>query len=186
MAKPSPRSRLYGLVAQFDRPEALLTAAERTRAEGFRDIEAFSPFPVDGLAEAVGFRERRLAPVTLAGGVLGAAVGYGLQVYTNLDFPLNIGGRPLMSPPAFALITFELMVLFAVLTCIGAMLLLNRLPRLHHPLFEVDDFHFTTSDRFFLAILSCDPKFDARATRRFLRSLRPISIEVAALTEPPE
>jgi hypothetical protein len=186
MRKPGPTPRLYGLVAQFDRPETLLTAIERARAEGFRDVEAFSPFPVDGLAEAVGFRERWLAPITLAGGLAGAAVGYGMQVYTNLDFPLNIGGRPLVAPAAFALITFELMVLFAVLACIGAMLLLNRLPRLHHPLFEIDAFHFATSDRFFLAILSSDPKFDPPRTRRFLQSLRPISIDDAPITGPSE
>jgi hypothetical protein len=186
MFKPRPQPRLYGLVAEFDRPEALLEAARRAHAEGFREVEAFSPFPVDGVAEALGFRERHLALITLAGGVLGAVSGYGLQIYTNLDFPLNVGGRPLIAPPAFTLIAFELMVLFAVLSCIGAMLLANRLPRLHHPLFEIERFHFATADRFFLAILASDAHFDPRATRRFLKGLHPLSIAEAPLTEPPE
>jgi hypothetical protein len=186
MRKPRAQPPLYALVAEFDRPEALLEAVKRTQAEGFRCVEAFSPFPVEGVAEALGFRERWLAPVTLAGGVLGAASGYGLQVYTNLDFPLDIGGRPLIAPPAFTLIAFELMVLFAVLACIGAMLLANRLPRLHHPLFEIERFHFATADKFFLAILAGDERFEPRRTRRFLESLEPLSVEEAPLTEPPE
>jgi ActD protein len=182
MAEPRPRAGLYALVAEFDRPEALLDAVRRVRAKGFNRLEAFSPFPVEGLAEALGFRERAIAPIMLAGGVLGAAGGFGLQVYTSLDFPLNVGGRPLIAWPAFMLITFELMVLGAVGAGIAAMLLLNRLPRLHHPMFEIAEFHFATSDKFFLAILAQDERFDEAAARRVLKSLKPRRIAAAPAT----
>src|SRR5947209_1982525 len=163
-----PRQPLYGVLAEFDRPEALTKAARETRATGFRAFDAFTPFPIEGLAEAIGFSDPRVLLATLAGGVFGAALGYGMQVYVNLDFPLNVGGRPLVASTAFVLITFELLVLFAVLFSIGAMLLLNRLPLLHHPLFSVGDFHLASSDKFFLVIFSNDAKFDPERTRDFL------------------
>jgi hypothetical protein len=174
---------LYALVAEFNRPEALKNAVERARKHGFTRIEAFSPFPIEGLAESLGFREHTVAPVMLAGAIGGAAIGFLLQVGANLDFPLNIGGRPVISVPAFILITFELMVLGAVCSVILAMLLLNRLPRLHHPLFEIDSFHFATADKFFLAILADDAEFDRTKVRRFLKSLDPVTIEAAGYAE---
>jgi hypothetical protein len=174
---------LYAVVAEFDRPEALLAAVRRARAEGFARLEAFSPFPVDGLAEALGFRERAVAPAMLAGAILGAAGGYLMQVWVNLDFPLNIGGRPVVAPQAFALITYELMVLGAVCAAILAMLVGNRLPRLHHPMFEIADFHFATDDKFFLAVLAGEGAFDAGAALRFLRSLAPVRVAEAAYAE---
>lgn len=178
-------TRLYAVVAEFDRAEALLAAAKAARAAGFARLEGFSPFPVAGLAAALGFRERAIAPAFLIGGVLGAVTGFGLQVYTNLDFPLNVGGRPLIAWPAFILITFELTVLFSVGAGILTMLLRNRLPRLHHPLFEIPEFHFASADKFFLAILAeGDPKFDAESARRFLRRLKPLRIAEAPYTEP--
>src|SRR3569623_1264672 len=170
--RASPEHGLYAVVAEFNRPAALLAAAEAAHAEGGRELEAVSPFPVEGLAQTLDFRERRIAPLFLAGGLLGAAAGYGLQVYCNLDFPLNIGGRPVLAPPAFVLITFELLVLVSVTTGVVAMLLMNHLPRLNHPLFEIPDFHFATSDKFFLAILAGGPNFDPHAARTFLASLR--------------
>jgi hypothetical protein len=183
VADRPPSTDLYALVAEFDRPDALLDAVRQARAKGFDHIEAFSPFPVEGLAEALGFQERAIAPMMLAGGIVGAASGFGLQVYTNLDFPLNVGGRPLIAWPAFMLVTFELMVLGAVCAAIAGMLLLNRLPRLHHPMFEIAEFHFATSDKFFLAILAQDDGFDEIAARRFLKSLKPLRMAEAPNTE---
>jgi hypothetical protein len=159
-------------------------AAREARAAGFERLEGFSPFPVEGLAAALGFRERAIAPAFLIGAIAGGATGFGLQVATNLDFPLNVGGRPLVAWPAFMLITFELTVLGAVVAGILAMLLANRLPRLHHPLFEIPEFHFATADKFFLAILADgDPRFDARAARRFLKGLKPLRVADAPFAE---
>jgi hypothetical protein len=180
-----PEAPLYAVVAEFDRPEALLDAAVRARRAGFARLEGFSPFPIDGLGEALGFRERRIAPLTLAGAVIGGVGGYLMQVGVNLDFPLNIGGRPLLAWQAFTLITFELTVLGAVSAGVLGMLLLNRLPRLHHPMFEIPEFHFATSDKFFLAILAGGKDFDAGAARRFLRTLRPRRVADAPFAEAP-
>jgi hypothetical protein len=173
------RQKLYAMVAEFDRPDALVDAARRAREKGYVRIEGFSPFPVEGLSEAIGFEDRAIAPAILAGAFLGALAGLGVQMWANAAFPLNIGGRPVQAFPAFALITFELMVLGAVCAGVLAMLLLNKLPRLHHPLFEIDGFHFATSDKFFLAILADDPRFDRAAVGRFLRGLQPVRVEVA-------
>jgi hypothetical protein len=189
---PEPHTRretpydFYGILAEFKEPDDLMKAARRARQEGFRAIDAFSPFPIEGLAEAIGFRDSRVPIATLVGGILGAASGYGLQVYTNLDYPLNVGGRPIIAPTAFMLITFELLVLFAVLFGIGAMFACNRLPRLHHPLFEVDTFHLASLDKFFLVIFSNDVKFDPEKTRRFLQSLGPECIRDVPFTGAPE
>jgi hypothetical protein len=182
--EPSAPDGLYGLLAEFNGPQALVRAAERARAEGFRRFDAFTPFPVEGLAEAIGFRDGRVPLWTLLGGTIGAAIGYGMQVFVNLDYPIDVGGRPLIAPPAFMLITFELLVLFAVLFSIGAMLVLNRLPRLHHPLFGVEAFHLASSDKFFLVIFSSDSRFDPERTRRFLEELRPVRVEAVPATEP--
>ena len=183
MARRPDPNRLYAVVAEFNRPEALLEATRAARAEGFRHLEAFSPFPVAGLATALGFRERRIAPLFLAGGIVGGLAGFGLQVYCNLDFPLNVGGRPVIALPAFVLITFELLVLLSVTAGVVGMLLMNHLPRLSHPLFEIPDFHFATSDKFFLAILAQEPRFDPKAARRFLRTLHPVRIANAPAEE---
>jgi hypothetical protein len=176
---------LYAIVAEFDRPEVLVEAVRQARGKGFDRIEAFSPFPVEGLGELLHLSTAVVPIATLAGGFAGAAIGFGMQVWINFDFPLNVGGRPLIAWPAFLLITFELMVLGAVVCGILAMLIANRLPRLHHPLFELPDFHFATDDRFFLAILAGGEGFDAGRARRFLRGLQPVRVSDAPWTEPP-
>jgi hypothetical protein len=130
----------------------------------------------------VGFHEPWVPLATLLGGIGGAAVGFGMQVYTSLDFPIDIGGRPAIAPPAFMLITFELMVLGAVLTGVATMLLRNGLPRLSHPLFDVETFHLASLDKFFLVIEARDAKFSDR-TRAFLESLKPVRIDDAWLAE---
>lgn len=183
MAERAPR--LYAVVAEFDRPDALLAAVRRARQQGFRRLEAFSPFPVDGLDAELGLSAGAIGGAMLAGGILGAVGGFAMQAWISLDFPLNVGGRPLIAWPAFILITFELMVLGAVTAGILTMLIGNRLPRLHHPLFELPDFHFASDDKFFLAVLAEAPDFDAGAARRFLHGLRPLRVSDAPLTEPP-
>lgn len=167
---------LYGLLAEFDRAETVLAAANRTREAGYRQFDAYTPFPIDGLAEAVGFRDTRVLWLTLVGGLFGAAFAYAMQVYVNLDFPLDVGGRPVVAPPAFLIVTFELLILFAVLFPVVGMLAMNGLPRLHHPLFSVERFHLASRDRFFLCIESDDPMFDLEKTRAFLEGLDPVSV----------
>jgi len=176
------RPRAFGLVAEFDRAEALLEAARQAREAGFRRFEAYSPFPIDGLSEALDFHERWTPLAFLLGGVAGALIGYFMQVYTSLDFPIDIGGRPTVAPPGFALITFELTVLGSVLAGVATMLLRNGLPRLSHPLFDVESFHLASLNKFFLVIEASDPKY-ARGARRFLEGLHPVRIDEAPLPE---
>jgi hypothetical protein len=150
-------------VAEFVEPEAMLHAAKTLREEGWR-VELHSPFPVKGMTEALGFHERTVPHAFLIGGVAGALVGFGVQVYANLAYPLDVGGRPLIAVPAFMLITFEVMVLVSVLTGIATMFVRNRLPRLHYPLFDAERFHLASDNRFFvsLALEGCD-EGEARA-----------------------
>jgi hypothetical protein len=172
------RPAIYGLMAEFDSPEQLLAAAQRTYAEGYREMDAYSPFPVEGLSEAIGLHHNTVALVVLIGGVIGCIGGFFLQYYVAvMDFPINVGGRPLNSWPAFIPITFELTVLVASLAAFVGMLALNGLPMPYHPVFNVPRFALASRSRFFLAIESADPKFDREATARFLESLSSHRIE---------
>ncbi len=170
----------YGLMAEFGEAGALLRAARRARAEGYRQIEAYTPFPVEGLAEIVGGRRNRIPLFALAGGLLGGAGGYLLQWYTAvIDYPINSGGRPLHSWPAFIPTTFELTVLGAALAAFFGMLVLNGLPRFYHPVFNAPRFDLSR-DRFFLCVRAEDDRFEPAATRIFLETLGPVDIvEVA-------
>ena len=164
---------LYGLMVEFNTPEDVIRAAERAHVEGYRRMDAFTPLPVEGLADAVGFHRTRLPLVVLIGGVLGGLTGFFMQYYANVDsFPLNIGGKPYNSWPAFIPITFELTVLGAALFCVFGMLALNGLPAPYHPVFNVDRFALATRDRCFLLIKARDKKFDLSKTKEFLRSLQ--------------
>jgi hypothetical protein len=167
---------LYGLLAEFTSPDALRDAVVQARQAGYRRVEAFTPFPVDGLAEAAGFHDRRVPLACLLGGIAGAATGFLMQVYVSLDYPLNVGGRALVPLPAFAVVTFELTILFAVATMIVAMLWFNGLPRLSHPLFNIARFHLASRDRFFLCIEQRDSQFKLADTRAFLEALHPTSV----------
>src|SRR5918999_91837 len=168
---------LYGLMAEFETPEALLEATQHAYDNGYRRIDAYSPFPVEGLAEAVGFHHTRLPLIVLIGGILGAIGGFVLQYWISVvDYPLNVGGKPYNSWPAFIPVTFETTVLAAALTAVLAMLALNGLPMPYHPVFNVERFALASRDRFFLCIEAADPKFDIDNTVEFLRSLNPSSI----------
>ncbi len=186
MREPSPHTEVFGILGEFEKAEALVEAVGKARDAGYRRIEAFSPFPIEALDEALGIEDRRVAWMTLVGGIFGGLLGYGIQVYTNLDFPILIDGRAHTPPEAFMLITFEMTVLFAVLFSIGTMLALNRLPRLHHPLFGVDSFHLASSDKFFLLIYGDDPRFERGAAERFLTGLDCVRVDTVGHTEEPE
>lgn len=180
--KPPVRPEIYGLIAEFDDTNKLLEAAKATYAEGYRELDAYSPMPVEGLAEAIGFTRNALPQVVLAGGVFGAVGGFFMQWYSSVyDYPLNIGGRPYNSWPAFIPITFETTVLCASLAAVFGMLALNGLPKPYHPVFNVPTFEMASRSHFFLCVLSDDPKFDKVETAKFLQSLSPLSVQEVAL-----
>jgi hypothetical protein len=167
-----PRPPIYGLMAEFHTPEEILAAAERTHAAGFRQIDAYSPFPIEGLSEALGFHHTRLPLIVLIGGLVGCVGGFTLQSWGSaFYYPMNVGGRPMLSWPAFIPITFECTVLLAALSAVLGMLALNGLPTPYHPTFNVERFALASRDRFFLVIEATDPLFDRQKTADFLRSL---------------
>jgi hypothetical protein len=164
--------RLYGIVAEFDTAEQLLRATRRAYAAGFRAMDAYTPFPVEGLSDALGFRPKAVPLIGLFGGMLGAATGYGMQFFIHtISLPIDVGGRPLNSWPSFIPATFEMGVLFSSLALFFGLLILNGHPEPYHPLFNVEAFARASRDRFFLCIEARDPRFDAEATRRFLADL---------------
>jgi len=168
---------LYGLMAELATPDALLAAAIAARDKGYRRVEAYSPFPVEGLADAIGFARNRVPLLVLLGGMAGAAAGYFLQWYSAVvAYPINSGGRPLHSWPAFIPVTFELAMLGAALAAVLGMLILNGLPRLIHPVFNAPDFDLASRNRFFLCLRTDDDSFDLPGARRFLKDLRPVRV----------
>jgi hypothetical protein len=163
---------LYGLMAEFDTPTELVDAARRTRLEGYTKTDAFSPFPLHEMDEALGIKRSILPVLVFTGGILGMISAIALQVYIHyIDYPINVGGRPPISIPAMVPPTFELTILFAGITAVFGMLLLNGLPRPYHPVFNVPRFALATREKFFLVIESKDPKFDYDATRSFMEGL---------------
>jgi molybdopterin-containing oxidoreductase family membrane subunit len=168
---------LYGLMAEFDDPDELLAQARRAYQAGYRQMSAYSPFPVEGLSDAIGLGRTRLPLLVLLGGITGALTGFFLQYYAAvIDYPWNIGGRPFNSWPSFMIVTFELTILFAAGAAALGMLLLNRLPMLYHPMFNAPRFKLASQDRFFLCIKANDPKFDVAKTGEFLTSLGPRAV----------
>ena len=166
-------SSLYGVLAEFDTPDELLAATRGARQAGYRQMDAYTPFPVEGLAEALGFQRTGLPFLVLLGGIVGGIGGYLMQYWiAAIDYPLNVGGRPLHSWPSFIPVTFELTILVAALAAVLGMLALNGLPMPYHPLFNVPRFELATRNSFFLCIEARDPTFDRDETRRFLESVK--------------
>jgi len=163
---------IYGVVAEFDSPEALLAATQKTVTDGYRQFEAYSPFLVEGLDEAMGFHRSRVPLIALIGGIIGGVGGFFMEWFSAvIHYPINVGGRPLNSWPAFIPITFEMTILCASIAAVLGMLGLNGLPMPYHPLFNVSRFERASRDRFFLCIESRDPKFERERTTTFLKSL---------------
>lgn len=170
-------SALFGLMAEFSEHDQVLEAARRAYTAGYRRMDAYSPFPVEGLAEALGHESTSVPLFTLVGGMAGGLGAYFMQWYAMGHlYALNVGGRPLNSWPNFIPITFELTVLIAAFAAVISMLLLNRLPQVHHPVFNVPEFRRASIDRFFLCIEAADPKFDLSGTARFLQTLQPAKV----------
>jgi hypothetical protein len=168
---------IYGLLAEFDNVNDAIVAARNTYAAGYRKLDAYAPFPVEELSEAIGFHKNGVALICLIGGVLGGTAAYVLQWWINtISYPINIGGRPFHSWPSFIIVTFEMTILFSGLSAVFGMLALNGLPMPYHPVFNVPQFNAASKDRFFIVIFSSDRKYDPVETRQFLEGLNPISV----------
>ena len=168
---------LYGIMAEFDNPTALVAAARRTHEAGYRRINGYSPYPIEELDEAIGFTRTTLPLIVLAGGILGGLGGFFMQYWMEvIDYPLNVGGKPFNSWPAFIPITFETTVLCAAFAAVLGMLVLNKLPQPYHPVFNVPNFAMATRDRFFLAIEANDPKFKHDEVIELLKSLNALEV----------
>jgi hypothetical protein len=172
MTALAARDELYGLLAEFESGEALVEAARQARSAGYHNMNAYSPLPVEGLSSALGQKPTRLPWLVLLGGLLGGSLGYAMLYYASvISYPINVGGRPLHSWPAFIPITFEMTVLGGAFAAFLGMLAVNGLPHPYHPLFNVPEFSLASRDRFFLCIQSRDPLFQIVETRRFLEQL---------------
>ncbi len=166
--------QIYGLLAEFDSTTEVVEAAEKVRDAGFTKTDAFSPFPIHEMDEAFGIKRTILPYLVFGGGIVGLALGLGLQVYTHvIEYPIIVGGRPHFSLPSFVPPTFELTILLAAFTAVFGMLFLNGLPQPYHPVFNVPRFNLATREKFFLLIKSTDEKFDYEETRSFMESLKP-------------
>jgi hypothetical protein len=166
--------RLYGVMAEFGNPTHLVAAARRTYEAGYRRINGYSPFPIEELSEAIGFRRTILPVIVLIGGIVGGTAGFLMQYWMEvIDYPLNVGGKPFNSWPAFIPITFECTVLFAAFAAVFGMLALNKLPQPYHPVFNAPNFALATRDSFFLVIEASDRKFEHDQVMSFLRDLKP-------------
>ena len=172
---------LHGLMAEFSDPSELVAAAHRAHQEGYRRMDAYSPLPIEELHEAIGFRRTKLPLIVLIGGVVGCVAGYLMQFWVSaMAYPLNVGGKPLHSWPAFIPVTFECTILGAALSAVLGMLALNGLPQPYHPVFNVPRFALASRNRFFLCIETRDAKFDLVHTRAFLETLGPREVTTVA------
>jgi len=173
----NPRPPIYGLMAEFDSAAALIGAVRRVRQDGYRRLDAYTPFPIEEVAEEIGHHSSALPLLVLGGGIVGCIGGFLLQYYTAVvALPVNVGGRPLNSWPSFIPVTFEMTILAAALAAVLGMLALNGLPTPYHPVFHVPRFALATRDRFFLCIQARDPRFDREATGKFLEGLGPYEV----------
>lgn len=168
---------LYGVMAEFSNPTDLVAAAKRVYSAGYRRINGYSPYPIEELSEAIGFTHTSLPLIVFIGGLIGGVGGFFMQYWMEvIDYPLNVGGRPYNSWPAFIPITFEMTVLCAAFAAVLGMLVLNKLPQPYHPVFNVPNFALATRDRFFLAIEANDPKFDHDEVVELLKSLDALEV----------
>jgi len=174
-------AQLYGLLAEFDQPNPLQEAAKRAYDAGYRKMDAYSPFPIEGLAETLGNKSSKLPFLVFLGGLAGGVGGFGIQyVGMVIFYPYMVGGKPFNSWPAFIPITFETTVLLASLTAVIAMIVLNGLPQPYHPVFNAPNFAAASQDKFFLCLEADDPKFNLAEARRFLESLQPLAVTEVA------
>jgi hypothetical protein len=165
---------IYGLLAEYDNVPGLVSAAERAHQQGYRRMDTYSPFPIEPAAEAIGFHKNRVALAVLIGGLLGGIGGYSLEYWVSvLAYPINVGGKPWHSWPAFIPVTFECTVLGASIAAVVGMLAMNGLPMPYHPVFNAPNFTSASKDKFFLCIEAADPQFDLSQTRRFLEQTNP-------------
>lgn len=177
--------RPYAIVAEFHDADAIVAAAAKARDEGYRHMDAYTPFPVHGLEDALHFSDPKIKWTIGICGFIGAIVGFALQFYVSaVDYPMNVGGRPMVSWPSFVPVTFECTVLFASFGAVIGMLAFNGLPRPHHPIFETPRFDLASQTSFFLAVEATDPKYDRKATVAFLESLG--AYKVSEVTYNPE
>src|SRR5262245_15984591 len=172
---------IYGVMAEFETPHALVDAAKQAYAAGYRRMDTFSPFPVEEAWEAIGHHDRRMSKIVLGGGILGLLTGVALQEWVHeIAYPINIAGKPLNSWPQFVPVTFELTILFAALSAVIGMIVLNGLPQPYHPAFNVARFERASRDRFFLLVESADPRFDRDKTTEFLKGLQATEVSDVA------
>jgi hypothetical protein len=171
------QTEMHGTMAEFETPVELMSAIKSARGAGYERMDAYAPHEIHGLDKALGLPPSRLPLYILLGGIAGALLGYGLQYYASVQsYPLNIGGRPNHSWPAFIVVTFEMTILCAGLTAVVGLILLCKLPRPYHPVFNAPQFLRASQDRFFLCIEAADPLYDASAIRRFFEGMQPLSI----------
>jgi hypothetical protein len=172
MSASTPSAGIHGLMAEFDNATALVTAANKTREAGYVDVDAYSPIPIEELHHAIGFKSTKLPLLVLIGGLLGATGGFSLEYWVSaIAYPINVGGKPLVSWPMFIPVTFECGILGAALTCVVGMFMLNKLPQPYHPVFNVPRFAMATRNRFFLCIEASDRQFDLERTKAFMDTL---------------
>lgn len=173
----APMDPVYGLMAEFDNPTALLKATERAYSAGYRKMDAYTPYPIEELADALGFHKTRVPLIVLVGAILGGLSGYLLQYWVSaVSYPINVGGRPFNSWPAFIIVTFEMTILFGGISAVVGMLALNGLPMPYHPVFNNPRFALASRDRFFLCIEAADPKFDRISTGTFLMGTHAVDV----------
>lgn len=171
VATPIERANLHGIMAEFDNQDDLLTACRNARDAGFKKMDAYTPLPIHGLTDALGWEDNSVQKVVLCGGLIGCLTGFSLMYYiTMITYPMNVGGKPHFSWPAYVPPTFETTILFAALSAVFGMILLNGFPTPYHPVWNNPRFEMASTDRFFLCIEAEDPKFDRAATRRFLEA----------------
>lgn len=174
----------YGVVAEFDTPEALLSAARKARDAGYRDIDAYSPMPVHGLADAIGFKDDRLGWMTFMAGLAGATGGMGMEWWVStIAYPHNVGGKPMFSLPMFVPVAYECTILLASFGAFFGMLMLNRMPTPHQPIFNAKAMTRASQDRYVMCIEATDPNYEESAVTKFLNSLKPLSVEAIKTSE---